>query len=465
MKFENIKNYSELTDYLSDSVQRLKNIKHVCHYTKLSAITSILNSGYWYFSNPEKMNDLFEFKKFKDKSAWKRIFFASFMAEQGESVAMWSMYAQPWEEGVKVSIPIEAFKEWVESIKEVYPIVAKAKKGTPFPITEAPISIVRVAYADIDSSVMCIKCAEKENKTFGDPYCYPSLAGYIKDTAWDYEKEIRLRVDWPEDSSFENVAVKVPESVLSKIEICKGPRYSGKEILTSLPRKYRSSIDITTSNFSEKIGWIPCDDCKKIGNSVSLTTKSKDILADNRIIEHIYEKGHAIPSLEKSMSSEDSKELRILGFSAEGFLHTYRKELIQFLRSGKNIKILLSKPATLLTRQASEMESRPQDAIDQSIISAVGIIRAIRESAKTASSCCGEIETRFFDTEIRNQCIICLDNFGRSKAWLTMLMPPLAATNCPMAELTDGTDCENYFSTIWDRHDKDTIMAIFSSEK
>ena len=458
MKLEEIKEPSELIKHLADYTQRLKGIKRVCHYTKLSSISSILKNGYWYLGNPKKMNDLFEYKKYKEVYLKQHIFFACFMAEQGESVAMWSMYAQPWEDGVRVSIPIDSFKEWISGIKEVFPVDPKTGtviNSSPIPVSNAPVSVVRVAYADISTTDAYIKCADKDNYLIGNPYVYSDLAGYIKDTAWEYEREIRLRVDWPFENSFDYLAVKIPESVLMRIEICKGPRYSGKEILTSLPKHYKSMVDISTSKFSEKIGWIPCDDCTNKNGQAD----SKVLPSGNGIVDAIYERGQAVPSFEKALRSDNSKELKVLGFSAEGFLHTYRKDLIRFLGKGNSIKVLLSSPKTDFTQQASEMENRPKDAIDQSIKSALSILQAIHESVEKTSTITGSIEIRFYDTEIRNQCLICTNYLGASEAWLTLLMPPLSATNCPMVKLSDPADCENYFTTIWERHKHNSITA------
>lgn len=456
MKFDEISTAQELITHLCDYNSRLQNINILSQYTRLSAITGIMNSGYWIMNNPKSMNDLFEYKMFNDHSSnsvWNGVFFASFTPEENENVAMWSMYGQPWEDGIRVSIPKDCFKEWVSAIDYIYsadPITKKVDTAKKIPKSQFKVSIVRVAYNDQNSKALRI--ANNTNTKMLNPYASAELAGYIKDSAWAYEREIRLRVDLPADSPFECIAVKVPNSVLSRIEILKGPRYCGRDVLMSLPNKFRHVVNIASSDFSDKIGWIPCDNCTSKNDSESASNIEKSEMTKNHI-SHIYSKGHAIASFEHCLKSSSTIELRILGFSAEGFLHTYRSELTQFIRSGKNMKILLASPESLFVQQASEMEGRSKDAISHSIYSAVELLEAIKTDASRMDSAgCGSIEIKHYDTEIRNQVLICIDKCGNSFAWLTVLIPPLSATNCKMIEFSDANECNNYFTTIWERH-------------
>ncbi len=80
----------------------------------------------------------------------------------------------------------------------------------------------------------------------------PELAGYIKDSAWSYEKEMRLRVDLPESYSGNAVYLKLPKEFLDQIKVMTGPQFKGPR-----PENYLSS------QFTDKLKWIPCGDCPK----------------------------------------------------------------------------------------------------------------------------------------------------------------------------------------------------------
>lgn len=105
MKFPEIETSKDLISYL-DSKERLKHRKYVYHYTTLPNVIAMLKSKTWHLGNARNMNDLIEYAN-GDKSRWKNLFFASFMSENKESIAMWSMYSQPWEKGVKITISIK----------------------------------------------------------------------------------------------------------------------------------------------------------------------------------------------------------------------------------------------------------------------------------------------------------------------------------------------------------------------
>lgn len=98
--------------YLQNKVKSENSKKFVCHYTKLDAAIAIIKSMFWYLGNAEDMNDNSETQHFANM--WSNIFYTCFMTEQTESIAMWSMYAQPWEDGVMLRIPMDRFKKWVK---------------------------------------------------------------------------------------------------------------------------------------------------------------------------------------------------------------------------------------------------------------------------------------------------------------------------------------------------------------
>ena len=96
--FKEITSTQDLIAYLSDSINRLdntknKSVQYVYHYTKLSNVVSIIKSRFWWLKSPKTMNDGLEFQNISEFEQSNAVFFASFMYDSSESIAMWSMYA------------------------------------------------------------------------------------------------------------------------------------------------------------------------------------------------------------------------------------------------------------------------------------------------------------------------------------------------------------------------------------
>ena len=93
--FSKIDSPQDLISYLSNSKKRLTKQKsngaqYVYHYTKLSNVVSIIKSRSWWLKSPETMNDGLEFKNISESQQCNAVFFASFMYDSSESIAMWS---------------------------------------------------------------------------------------------------------------------------------------------------------------------------------------------------------------------------------------------------------------------------------------------------------------------------------------------------------------------------------------
>lgn len=263
--FSEISDSEGLIKNLENKVKNLQNTKnkkvnYIYHYTKLDAVINILKSKKWHLNSPYNMNDGLELKNsFSSKSS--NIFFSSFMLDSTESIAMWSMYAQPWSNGVMIKIPVEKFKKWL-------------KTGCRIEIVENSIDITNlstvksyaIAYSMEDVSSEELVCGEQHNSKLKRARHKPELFGYIKDYAWHYENEIRLRVDVTETNLILNnkIAICIPDEVLNSIEIVTGPRFN-KDSLTRIKKEYDSNFDnkrISQSLFTNLLKWVYCDSCK-----------------------------------------------------------------------------------------------------------------------------------------------------------------------------------------------------------
>lgn len=273
--FSEINSPQNLIAYLSDSANRLENTKnkatqYVYHYTKLSNVVSIINGRFWWLNSPKSMNDGLEFQNISEFEQRNAVFFASFMYDSSESIAMWSMYAQPWEDGVFIRIPVEVFKKGIRNTKTIYPVFCSEKQKPILEKSAIPygqLSIVRVAYTNADSmqykSEEILICGKAENKLLKNTPHLPDLVGYVKDLAWEYEREVRVLATVDKSTKCDRLAIELPDDLIDSIEIVAGPRFSGnlpERIIKEVQRLFTTKRSL----FSDKLNWIPCDSCLKI---------------------------------------------------------------------------------------------------------------------------------------------------------------------------------------------------------
>ena len=262
--FKKIRDLNDLITYLNTI--HYDRIDFVYHYTSVNAIENIIKDRCWYLGSSMNMNDGLELKNVLESQ--NDIFFSSFMIQQKESVAMWSMYAQPWSDGIMVAIPSKEFKSWVKNINEIYRVDDTYKLETKIQDREYEVKASRVAYLASKTSVEkeMLRCGGSKNSFFNENEV-SGLYGYIKDDAWSYENELRLRVDAKGKSNCPGVGVKVPEYILNSMRIICGPRFEGdlKERL-SCDGIHNNEIIISNSIYKNKLNKIPCDKCELMIN-------------------------------------------------------------------------------------------------------------------------------------------------------------------------------------------------------
>ncbi len=275
--FSKVSTYLDLQKYLQDKATGLKNTengaqRYLCHYTSLKAAVGIIKSGKWYIGSPIEMNDGLELSH-ADRDVWEKIFFASFMLEPKESIAMWSMYAQPWPDGVMIRIPVEVFKEWMKSSPQMSSADSSTKQANPDNITDlAHLRFHAVAYTNAESKnkgeIEELICGGQINNTLHNSIQSKELVGYIKDCAWSYENEYRMRIDMNSFSAYRGIALSVPEKVINAMEITAGPRFEDdlyfrieEEVAIAV-----SSDRLKNSIFRNKLNWVYCDSCLRLNS-------------------------------------------------------------------------------------------------------------------------------------------------------------------------------------------------------
>lgn len=272
--FSKIETARELVMYLDDFTARTKKYRYIYHYTTLKNLIKILSGGYWHLANPKEMNDQLEYQH-GNSERWEHIFFASFMMDSKESIGMWSMYSQPWETGVKIALPISAVKEWIRKTPDLYPVI-KDENGnyriikSPISISdnEATLKLSSVAYSNADSletskQEKCLSWSTAINTIIKDAYDSPQLTGYIKDKAWDYEKEIRLKAVIPSECNFDRIAIEVPQDLINSMIITTSPLFKG-DLQDKIREEIEFQVKAVPSIFSGRLQNIKtiCSDCK-----------------------------------------------------------------------------------------------------------------------------------------------------------------------------------------------------------
>lgn len=273
LSFTEITTYTELKRNLHSKANSLQhtlhnNNRYLCHYTNIEAAVKIIQDKMWYIGSPINMNDGLELSH-ADRSIWGKIFFASFMLEPNESIAMWSMYAQPWSNGVMIRIPVEKFKKLVKSNPIVHPADATTKNAnTSKIISAANSSFHAVAYSNAESRYNGenekLQCGGEVNDRLTGVLDSEELTGYIKDIAWSYENEYRLRVDINDNTEYEALSINLSEDFVESIEIVAGPRFEG-ELLSVIQRRISKTFNperLGTSLFAQKLNWVYCDSCR-----------------------------------------------------------------------------------------------------------------------------------------------------------------------------------------------------------
>jgi|GEM_PF-822787 len=268
----------ELISYLENRVRNIDKTTMLHQYTTIGAAKAIISRSEFYIGSPENMNDILEYNHFS-REKWQNIFFSCFMENDNESIAMWSQYAQPWSQGVRLSIPIIYLKAWLKDLKTIYPADPKTKDRTndysAIALHRFKKSLHMVAYTNEDDLKSYygpaeINVGKASQKNITGLYDNDSMCGYVKNSAWSYEKEIRFRFEIDKRLCISNNAVKgiiipISDEVLKSIEIMKGPR------METSSGEWTSLIEIMNekglkppreSIFAGKLQNMACDRCK-----------------------------------------------------------------------------------------------------------------------------------------------------------------------------------------------------------
>ena len=273
LAFSQIEDREILRNYLFNYSNKLQHIRSLITYTRLDNLARIITDKKWRLGNPLKMNDQKELSDFP-RADWQRIFYACFMADTPESIAMWSLYGRPWADGVSISIDRKAFFDWISQCNTFY----RKEGDTYVELNDTTVQVVRVAYTNEltkrPTEPISIICGSSENHNidniFSDDSSYDStvFAGLIKDAAWAYEKEIRIRADYSGYDIPDAIFIDVPDYVIDVMAITCGPMFYGN-LEYRLHVLCNRELRLNYSRFVSKLNGMPCTDYLSTGDLFS----------------------------------------------------------------------------------------------------------------------------------------------------------------------------------------------------
>jgi hypothetical protein len=229
-KFSEIENPEVMIRYLKDN-HRFNGRKFIYHYTTVDRLKDIFSSGSFYLSKMMEMNDLVEVER-SDSTLRDKLFIASFLTEEQENIGMWSMYAQPWQRGVKIAFPTKEFRKWIMDAKIITVVDNCTHKLTDETIAlqKDLCSLSFVAYDDsniTNKKTIRTTWSTVNNRKLKKTESAGLLTGYIKDEAWCYEKELRILVRIDDMENVSHIALRLPDELLAQAIITTGPLFEG----------------------------------------------------------------------------------------------------------------------------------------------------------------------------------------------------------------------------------------------
>lgn len=220
MEFKEIDSVEHLRAFL---LERGKGHHNYRHYSTLDGIYGMLKSGYLWLSRGDQMNDRQELTK-GDSREWEKIYIASFAFGKSENVAMWGIYGLPHNEAACISFPSYKFSKWIPGISAVF----DPKKNYQKIECEFEIQLTDVVYIGGFRGAKDQVLKWNDNKLQVndlaniDDFEYISgesqMTGFIKNYAWSYENEVRIRIKVNTPINNERIAIKIPEYFFEGLE-------------------------------------------------------------------------------------------------------------------------------------------------------------------------------------------------------------------------------------------------------
>lgn len=231
LKFKEIKSIDSLINFLKEKGGNHDNYYHYNTWDSLSKIfynkTFLLTRG-----NSLSINDQHEALMKGSWKEWNKIYVGSFAFGSSEIMAMWGLYGLPWSDAVRMSIPKEKMRRWVNSINSI----KLFENGQVVDYKgEFDASLNDIVYITSNHVSYDVRLTHRTKSiTVSDTYpiygadTVEEMTGYIKNYAWQYENEVRLRIRLAHDIGYERICIDIPNDVIDSITVTTGLYFKWK---------------------------------------------------------------------------------------------------------------------------------------------------------------------------------------------------------------------------------------------
>lgn len=271
IKFSNLETTEKLADFL-----RLKGKGHTnfFHYTNSDVLKGMIQSQKIYLSRADTLNDFYEGNNSKKEC----VYIVSFSYRSPENIAMWSMYACPYPEGIRLEFPRRAMRQVIEQFekdKTVYS-VEENNENKIIDKVSAELDLIDVAYVH-KASLERDRELNKNATLFNDvKSCLQNdsaLCWCIKHDIWLAEREVRLILKLERPIQYKKIAIDF-SNALSSFKVTCGPCANKKNIenITS----DLDNITINESAYQGKTYFKSCTGCLRQTEFCKKRKKSLD---------------------------------------------------------------------------------------------------------------------------------------------------------------------------------------------
>lgn len=277
-----IKKPEDLEIFLKD---KAKTHKRFNHYTTSSILNLILNNKTLRLTrgNSEILNDWHERNRKGVEEEWNNTYIACFASDNyenyidenkvnydSENMAMWGLYGLLSNEAVRITLPCNKMKRLINISQD------KLKNNENFIFTEGIRNVENAVSNDKIKSitltdVFYVKGTNKDiippeqkhiqtvlkfnTNNLHNYFMKKDFTGFVKNYAWNYEKETRIIVKLNKPIDKEFLYIELPDEVIKSFQITLGPNYprnktDGKDedtflsdFLDSLPKEYNFNLN------------------------------------------------------------------------------------------------------------------------------------------------------------------------------------------------------------------------------
>lgn len=261
---------AELIEYLE---KKGKNHEVYYHYTTWDSFKKIYEGSSFLLTrgNSLNINDQHEAIMKGSFHEWNKTYIASFSFGSAENMAMWGLYGLPWEDAIRIAIPKTAMLDWIDSIKDAEVWTPQRDLSENWLVDNIRVCLNDIVYVEGQKDDTYFKLTrasdhltvknENEFLRFDES---PLMTGYIKNFAWHYENEVRLKINTSRNVYSEKIKVGIPHEVLKTFKITTGPCFEYKSDM--LFQRLLNENRIEASGFDHLVKYRPlCALCKHEG--------------------------------------------------------------------------------------------------------------------------------------------------------------------------------------------------------